>query len=241
MGTGLTGGIRCKANYLTNMDRFATPIHGTVAGLQLLQQLELTDPNYTVLDPCVGHGHMAHVVKSVYPRLICNDIVDLGYPGTSTCDFIAPLAAPSLPQVDGVIMNPPFTFINEFLLRALDLAQVFVACLGRIQLLEGKTRYATIFREQPPNQVGVFVKRLGFWRCDTAMNYQFAGTQASYAWFVWDVRDTSPTTSHITWFSESLPNDLPDLTEPFDFACYNSSRSTRITPMQIDQMSASAM
>ena len=44
-----------------------------------------------ILEPCVGAGHIADVVKHRFPegKMTCIDIVNRGYPGTVQADFLA--------------------------------------------------------------------------------------------------------------------------------------------------------
>ena len=43
-----------------------------------------------ILEPCVGAGHIADIVKNRYPHgdMTCIDIVNRGYPGTIQADFL---------------------------------------------------------------------------------------------------------------------------------------------------------
>lgn len=50
---------------------------------------------------------------------------------------------------DVVIMNPPFSTIEPFLIRALEIAQDKLIILARTQILEGSGRYEKIFKDNP--------------------------------------------------------------------------------------------
>ncbi len=81
-------------------------------------------------------------------------------------------------------MNPPYSTIEPFVIRGLEIAQKGLLLLGRIQFLEGKSRYDNILRDNPPTDVYVYVDRIKCFK-----NGDFSQTESSaqaYAWFYWD-------------------------------------------------------
>ena len=50
-----------------------------------------------------------------------------------------------IPTADVIIMNPPFSTIEPFLIRALEIAQDKLIVLCRTQVLEGASRYEKVF------------------------------------------------------------------------------------------------
>jgi hypothetical protein len=87
-------------------------------------------------------------------------------------------------SVDYIIMNPPYSTIEPFTIRALEIAEKGVLMLARLQFLEGKGRYENILSENPPTDVYVYVDRIKCYK-----NGDFSQTESSaqaYAWFFWN-------------------------------------------------------
>jgi len=87
-------------------------------------------------------------------------------------------------HIDYIIMNPPYSTIEPFTIRALEIAEEGVLMLGRLQFLEGKGRYKNILKDNPPTDVYVYVDRIKCYK-----NGNLADTSSSaqaYAWFFWN-------------------------------------------------------
>ena len=80
-------------------------------------------------------------------------------------------------------MNPPFSIIVPFMIRALEIARKGVIMLGRLQVLEGEKRYINIIKDNPPTDTYVYVDRIQCWK--DGVKPEGSSAQA-YAWFVWD-------------------------------------------------------
>lgn len=82
-GANIAGGN--GANDRVELDYYATPPEAT---RKLLDAHGFVGRK--VLEPCVGAGHIADVVKNRYPaaEVTCVDIEDRGYPGTIQTDFL---------------------------------------------------------------------------------------------------------------------------------------------------------
>ena len=84
---------------------------------------------------------------------------------------------------DVVIMNPPFSTIEPFLIRALEIAQDKLIILARTQVLEGSGRYEKVFKDNPPTEIYQYVDRIQCWKGGVKPS----GTSAqAYCWLVWD-------------------------------------------------------
>jgi hypothetical protein len=57
--------------------------------------------------------------------------------------------------------------------------------LGRLQFLEGQSRYENILKDYPPTDVYVYVDRIS---CDKNGTEKMGAVQA-YAWFYWDLEN----------------------------------------------------
>lgn len=124
------------------------------------------------------------VCKSIY----ASDIMERNAPkeyGILTgkeYDFLSDDYYPN--KTDYVIMNPPFSTIEPFVIRGLEIASKGLLVLGRLQFLEGQSRYKNILEENPPTDVFVYVDRIKCFK-----NGDFSITESSaqaYAWFYWD-------------------------------------------------------
>jgi hypothetical protein len=171
-------------------DYYATP---TVEVVNILNTLNFDFENKSILEPCIGGGHMALGIsqyleeKNQSPTvLLGTDFKDRGFSHSDWFlsygwDFIAddyPIEA-----ADVVIMNPPFAIIEPFLIRALEIAKDKLIVLGRMQILEGSGRYKNIFQENPPTDIYQYIDRVQCWKGGVKPS----GTSAqAYCWLVWD-------------------------------------------------------
>lgn len=141
-----------------------------------------------ILEPCVGAGHIADVVKHRFPegKMTCIDIVNRGYPGTVQADF---LAWGGRREYDTIITNPPYILANEFIERSMDLLVNGgqLAMFLKIQFLEGSKREA-LFRKYPPKYVYVFRRRVSAWNNGMKLNPETGKKWSStitFCWYVW--------------------------------------------------------
>ena len=90
-------------------------------------------------------------------------------------------------EPDYIIMNPPYATIEPFVMKALSQAEKGVLMLGRLQFLEGQSRYENILAEYPPSDVYVYVDRI---RCYKNGEPEASTTSAqAYGWFWWDLQE----------------------------------------------------
>ncbi len=165
-----------------SLDYFPTPPWATRALAEyVMPQLGLIGcPFNHVWEPACGEGHMAEVLHE-YTRsgVYATDVHDYGY--GRTLDFLHG-NHDEFPVFDWIVTNPPFAPATDFILRALDLAQVGVAMFVRVQLLETIERYERIFKPHPPTLIAFFAERVnlckGRWEPD-------GSTATAYCWLVW--------------------------------------------------------
>lgn len=92
-------------------------------------------------------------------------------------------------EYDFIIMNPPFSTIEPFTMRALELLNKKSGQLimfARTKFLESSSRYENIFKDDCPNLFLQYIERVCCYK-----NGDFSIKPASiesYAWFVWDRR-----------------------------------------------------
>ena len=102
-------------------------------------------------------------------------------------------------DIDYVIMNPPYATIEPFVMKALGIANKGVLMLGRLQFLEGQSRYENILKDYPPTDIYVYVDRIS---CDKNGTEKMGAVQA-YAWFYWDLDNQIHNMTKIHWIRRS--------------------------------------
>ena len=88
-------------------------------------------------------------------------------------------------NIDYIIMNPPYSIIEPFVMRSLGIANKGVLMLGRLQFLEGEKRFENILAEYPPTDIYVYVDRIACFK-NGDISQKMSSAQA-YAWFYWDL------------------------------------------------------
>ena len=178
------------------LDYYATP---TKEVENILNTMNLDLDHTTILEPCCGGGHMVQGIAnycynnydSKLWKLKATDIMkrnsilrDCDLEAGNTFDFLSD-NYPYTQDIDYVIMNPPFKLIEPFVMKALGIADKGVLCLGRIQFLEGKSRYDNILKDFPPTDTYIYVDRI-YCYPNGDENVKQASAQC-YAWFYWDM------------------------------------------------------
>lgn len=141
---------------------------------------------------CMGIANYVNDHPDNYPdALIATDIVervsDYDFPHDvgPEYDFLSDnYELPIDTHIDYIIMNPPYSTIEPFTIRALEIAERGVLMLGRLQFLEGKGRYENILKDNPPSDVYVYIDRIKCYK-----NGDLSDTSSSaqaYAWFWWN-------------------------------------------------------
>ena len=150
-----------------------------------------------VLEPCVGGGHIADVLKTVADRVDCTDLIDRGYDGTVVLDFLEQNVSPIY---DWVVTNPPYKLAQDFIEQSLRATKDggHVAMFLKIQFLEGNKR-KLFFEDTPPKTVYVFSKRQNPLRNGEPLDEKGKpwSTTMCFSWFVWEKGYSGKTT--IEW------------------------------------------
>ena len=186
-------------------DYYSTPPN------EVLNILHTYKPDFTgdtILEPCAGEGHMASAIQEYIKEnnfnnsiLICTEFqerenkfkneIKIAY--GEEFDFLSDDYLILEDRIDWIIMNPPYATIEPFMIRALDIAQKGVIMLGRIQCLEGESRYENVFMENPPTYVYTYVDRIQCWK----NGQKPTGSSAQgYSWFIWDKSKANQETIH---------------------------------------------
>lgn len=176
-------------------EAFETPREVTLA----LLWAEILTP--AVWDPCCGTGGMARVLAEHGHQVIATDLIDWGY-GEAGHDFLTAdkLLAPT------IVMNPPFSLADDFLLKAMALGARKVAMIQRRAFWESAGRVAGLWAEIRPNRVYTPDLRPAFWRFDIPPAERKGGGQTCHDIYVFEPRHPAGTLSgHIR---------IRDLAEP---------------------------
>ena len=172
-GGKLAGGNPSRGRAL--QDYYATHKDSTKA------LLEVEEIIYPALEPACGEGHISKLLGEDTTSL---DLIDRGY--GQQADF---LKQEFTGEYNTVITNPPFALFQEFVEKALKVANKKVIMFGKLQALEGIKR-ATYLETTPLKIVYVFKKRQQPMRngqeLDEVTGKKMSSTMA-FAWYVWEI------------------------------------------------------
>lgn len=203
---GLYNGYKKNQKERAELDYYATP---TTEVLNVLETLGYDFSNQTILEPCVGGGHMVAGIQEYLDahnqtpaalkgsdfkdRGFTSDIWELQY----GLDFLADNYP--IDTADVIIMNPPYATLEPFLIRALEIAKDKLIVLCRMQVLEGSGRYENIFKNNPPTEIYQYVERIQCWKGGVKPS---GSSAQGYCWLVWDkTRPAAAPTLH--WIHRS--------------------------------------
>lgn len=187
-------------------DYYATPPY------EVLNILEVTNFDFTdkiVLEPCCGGGHMIEGIERYIEKhgdlpkeKIASDYKNRGFIKDGWeigygFDFLSDEYP--IDKADIVIMNPPYSLFEPFLIRASEIATQKLIVLCRTQALEGLGRYTKIFKDNPPTDIYQYVDRIQCWK--NGVETKDSNIQA-YCWLVWDKLD-SPAYPRFHWIRRS--------------------------------------
>lgn len=132
-----------------------------------------------------GGGHISNVLKNKGYDVKSSDLIDRGYEGTETIDFLKCKKEDikyDCPR--DIITNPPYKYAKEFVEHALDISMdaTKVAMFLKLTFLEGKAR-KEMFKKYPPRTVYVFSSRVC---CGKNGEFDSKNNAVAYAWFVWE-------------------------------------------------------
>jgi len=196
-GGQLAGGN--PANGRVEYDYYAT---NPEAVTMLLNKTNFFDNCETILEPCVGEGHIVKSFNNFYnglKNITAIDIVDRGFDNTIVTDF---LNWETDKKFDGIITNPPYSLAKEFAEKGFSLLKDngVMAMFLKIQFLEGAKR-ELFFKNYPPKYIYVFRNRMATWNngqpVDPNTGKKWATTMC-HAWFIW-IKSCIETEPIIRW------------------------------------------
>jgi len=176
-GGKLAGGNPARGR--VENDFYATHADSTISLLKVEEII------YPALEPACGEGHISKLLEQ--QNTLSQDLIYRGY-GTGGIDFLIDRDYTSV-HINTVITNPPFKFFQEFVEKALKVANKKVIMFGKLQALEGIKR-ATFLETTPLRTVYVFKRRQQPMRngkeFDELTGKKMSSTMA-FAWFVWEI------------------------------------------------------
>jgi len=143
--------------------------------------LEVEEIIYPALEPSCGEGHISKMLNTNETDSF--DLIDRGY-GIGDMDF---LTEEFVGHYNTVITNPPFNLFQDFVEKALKVANKKVIMFGKLQALEGIKR-ATYLATTPLKTVYVFKKRQQPMRNGQEFdeNGKKLSSTMAFAWYVWE-------------------------------------------------------
>jgi hypothetical protein len=129
-----------------------------------------------VWEPASGDGAISKVLERAGYSTYSSDIRTEGVYGEGGKNYFFENR-----KVGAIITNPPFKSFLNFALKANAEAEK-VALFARVQILEGKERYAKLWSRYPPKRVWVFSERVNCLKDGK----DGGGGTLSFAWFVWE-------------------------------------------------------
>ena len=179
-------------------DYYATP---PIALEQLWK--EVIFETSSIYDPCVGGGHINKFFEDKGIITYGSDIVDRGWPNTRILNFLTTSKKDIisfLPPRFTIVTNPPYKKATEFVEKGMEIIPPAgkMIMLLPLRFLEGSTRYKKVFSKYPPNEVLIFVDRIGCWK--NGIEDKTQRSAICYAWFVWKQGfKGTPTIRWIDW------------------------------------------
>lgn len=195
------------------LDYYSTP---TEEAINILNHIKLDLSSKIVLDPCVGGGHLIEGIKqwgdenNLNIGLCATDIKNRGFNESYLnsvqydLDYLADDYTDKFGfEPDYIIMNPPYSTIEPFVMKSLGLANKGVLMLARLQFLEGQSRYENILKDYPPSDIWVYVDRIKCYKNgDPSIP---VGAVQAYAWYYWNLESEKQETK-VHWIRRANKN-----------------------------------
>jgi hypothetical protein len=138
-----------------------------------------------IWEPACGAGDLSKVLEAAGYTVVSTDLIDRGY-GDGGRDFLCEW----MPLAPNIVTNPPFTWAQQFIERALQLTTGKVVMFLRLAFLEGQKR-GDWFPSTPLARVWIMSRRVPMQRGRLAEADGRSGVIA-FAWFVWEHGHVGP-------------------------------------------------
>lgn len=149
-----------------------------------LFEVEKFDDN--IWECAYGDGALSKRMVELGKQVLSTDLIDRGYEYAASCVNFLEIDSKDFVFAGDIITNPPYRYITEFILKALELVKDGhkVAMFCKLTTLESQSRYDDIFSKYPPKTIYVFSKRVACYKNNDRSKYQ--SSAVCYAWFVWE-------------------------------------------------------
>lgn len=140
-------------------------------------------------EPACGNGNISRVLCECIEkdRVYSSDVVDRGWKHNfKVADFLSCAECPT-GRTDVIITNPPFSLLNGFIEKGMEMTGRYLVLFAKIQTLETVGR-RKLFDRYPPSYVYVHSERQSVWRNGEPLmpDGRKWSTTMCMAWFVWD-------------------------------------------------------
>jgi len=151
-----------------------------------LMKLNLFDYNKKIGDLCCGKGAISNVLKEKFERLVCSDIniykKDNGITSYGL-DFLTEYENKSF---DFLVMNPPFSMFDEFVLKAKEITREKFAFIGKTNFFGAYNRAKRgIWKNL--SHVYIFNRQVDY-RSPVRDDGLFHVGNLVTGWFLWDMK-----------------------------------------------------
>lgn len=112
------------------------------------------DIPHRVWECACGGGSLSQRLKERGHEVVSTDIIDRGYEGfNGECDFLSRLFHPTIEGDYAIVTNPPYKFVTEFVLTALDVLPdgCYLCLFLKTTALESRGRWEKIYKTTPPD------------------------------------------------------------------------------------------
>ena len=191
-----TSAVKQQRTNKNRVDFYPTPPSATNMFLSWLSDYHHDLSAMSCWEPAGGAGDMAVELKKRFDKVHISDWYDPANMGWPRIDFADQLLA--VPEkYDWIITNPPFSLGLEFVQNGLKYSRWGYAMIMRIAFLEGVKRYENLFKDTPPTDVLIHVKRVSM---SEGVVDEKRPSSVAYAWFVWDKSDPQyGKTTKVSW------------------------------------------
>lgn len=219
--TGSYAGYDKNNKERESLDYYSTPICEVE---NILGTLKINFSNSIILEPSCGAGHMVQGILNYINncnckeyKILASDIKDRGSvlnmdafnlnslrilkKAGEEYDFLSE-NYPFTKDIDYIVMNPPYSVFEPFVMKSLEIAKKGLLVLGRLQILEGQKRYDKVFSKTPPSDVYVYVDRISCFKNGEETD-KIRAVQA-YAWYYWNLENPNYETTELHWIKRKM-------------------------------------
>jgi hypothetical protein len=154
----------------------------------------------TLWEPSAGNGALALPLRNRGYQVTATDLRDWGCPDAHEVDFFSPRADRYAPDVPfGIVTNPPFGCVEEYIERAVGLAP-YVALLLRLAFLESEGRM-NWFPHVGLQRVHIIAERLPMMHRHGWEGPKLDKAGLCFAWFIFQPNRKPRRTVPLRWIS----------------------------------------